>query len=52
MKFTVTKSNGTVLIKNMDCSVEEAKKMGWSVYENPSKAKPKAKAKSKAKGGK
>lgn len=46
MKLTITKENGTVLIKEFNQnSVEQAKSMGWTEYErNP---KPKKTKKSK-----
>ena len=46
MKLTITKDNGTVLVKEFDeSSVEQAKSFGWTDYErNP---KPKKTKKSK-----
>ena len=48
MKLTITKENGTKLIKEfMDADVESAKANGWEEVD-----RPKAKAKPKFKGGK
>ena len=48
MKLTITKSNGTKLIKEFkDADIESAKANGWKVV-----SKPKAKAPVKSKGDK